>query len=223
MNRGDRTYTAGTKRDNQDALSWAQLPGTALFGDSPGCSRVCSPTVHRAVITLNETNICGGLEDGTPPPSVPAALENAASPGQGGTEGKHRCSWSGSSLGIQAQLLLGDTDSTQRKISFIKGLRTPLLCCLQSLVISEGHHKRGTLMQLNPKARKSMGKGRHSQPEETFSFRNKCSVLGLLCPAFTAQGNLEFPTDYTGILHLAECRELQNCPFPDPGVPSPQL
>lgn len=48
MSRGDRTYTAGTKRDKQDALScvWGQ-------------PRVCSPTVHRAAITLNETNIWG--------------------------------------------------------------------------------------------------------------------------------------------------------------------
>lgn len=133
-------------------------------------------------------------------------------------------------MGIQAQPLLGNTDNTRRRISFIKGLRTPLPCCLQSLVISEGHHKRGTLMQLNPKMRKFMGKGQHSQPERTFSFRNKRSVLGLPCPAFTGQRNLEFPTGYTGILHLADCLQLPHgateLPLPRsrgsfPAAPSP--
>lgn len=133
-------------------------------------------------------------------------------------------------MGIQAQPLLGNTDNTRRRISFIKGLRAPLPCCLQSLVISEGHHKRGTLMQLNPKTRKFMGKGQHSQPERTFSFRNKRSVLGLPCPAFTGQRNLEFPTGYTGILHLADCLQLPHgateLPLPRsrgsfPAAPSP--
>lgn len=128
-------------------------------------------------------------------------------------------------MGIQAQPLLGDTDSTHR-ISFMKGLRTPLPCCLQSLVISEEHHKRGTLMQLNPKNVKIHGKkGQHSQPEKTFSFRNKRSVLGLLCPAFTGQRNLEFPTlEYcTWQTASSYPTELQNCHFPDPGVHSQQL
>lgn len=48
-----------------------------------------------------------------------------------------------------------------------------------------------TLMQLKPKARKSVGKGQHSQPEEIFS------VVSWACSALLSQprgGNLEFPT-----------------------------
>lgn len=227
MDRGDTTYTAGTKKDNKDVqLSsaprdsfWRGTQPKKSWGAKPRLQQdLFSHTVHRAVIILNKTHgVCEGWGSSFLRASRPG--KRCLSPRQGSTGGKiHKIQLEWIQFwGSRHSPLLGDTDDTQREILFVKRLQTPLLCCLQSLVISEGHHKRGTSTQLNPKPREIHGErgGIPSQRKHSAS----CSVLGLLC--FHSPG--EFPVGCTGILHLAGCRELQSCHFPHPGVHSQQL
>lgn len=82
--------------------------------DSPG-----SPTVHRAEITLNETNIGGFEGEQLLPQPAERCLSRA-----GQHTRKHKPAGEDPER-IQAQPLLGDTDSTQRKIPFGKGSGLP--------------------------------------------------------------------------------------------------
>lgn len=229
MDRGDTTYTAGTKKDNKD-VQLSSAPRDSLWrGTQPRKSWGAKPrlqqdlfshTVHRAVIILNKTHgVCEGWGSSFLRASRPG--KRCLSPGQGSTGGKiHKMQLEWIQFwGSRHSPLLGDTDDTQREILFVKRLQTSLLCCLQSLVISEGHHKRGTSTQLNPKPREIHGEMGVFPARENIQLLVVCWA----CSASTAQRNLEFPVGCTGILHLAGCRELQSCHFPHPGVHSQQL
>lgn len=128
-----------------------------------------------------------------------SSLLGASTPGkrcllQGG--GEHEGGWSGSGLGTQARA------PTTRGGEFLlgEGSELPsLLCCLQSLVISEGRHERGTRMQLNPKTKGNPRK-KGSIPSQRKHPAFGTSAAPWAC---TARRKLEFPTDSAGILHSA--------------------
>lgn len=99
----------------------------------------------------------------------------------------------------------------------MEGLRTALLC-LQSLVSSEGHHKRGTLMQLNPKTRKIQGKRAAFPARENI----QRSVLGLLSQPRGIHNSLRATLGYcTWQLQGAPDLPLPRSRGSEPPLPSP--
>lgn len=153
------------------------------------------------------------------------AWKTLPSPGQGRAGGKHKCSWSGSSLGTQAQPSLGDTDSTQREMSTPHFKRAqnspPLLPPVFGTV--RGTPQTRDIDAAQPKTKENPRKKQAASParENIQLWEGAQSVLGL--PCFHSPEGSGIPWGLHWDIALGRLQGVQNCHCPHPGLHPRQL
>lgn len=151
------------------------------------------------------------------------AWKSLPSPGQGSTGGKHKCSWSGSGLGTQAQPLLGDTGSTQREIPTFHFQRAqnspPLLPPVFGKVRGTPQTRDIDTAEPKPKGN-PWKKGQHPQPEEIQLWEGaECPGPALLPQPGGIWDSLGATLGYC----TWQAAGVQNCHFPHAGLHPQQL